>query len=369
MPQVVINAQLRFTNHWIGIYGKGTSLVPVRSTVHNSPPLAPGATTVSAPADPGTLRPLFEQELAYRKQQLGADDPKVARAASDLGLFLSQTGNPSAAEPPLRLALDIDRKNHEPRIAGDERSLAQVLTVLGKREEAFEYFQRASASSDVGVGAESFASLAILDPAHAEQYYRSALETRKNASAADEKETAVLLNDLAMAMEQRKDYPGAEALFRQALAIQQKLFGAESPATAATLSNMGSLLQSAGRLDEAEQSERRAAGIFERTLGPYSAELATSCSNLADVLWAKREWAAAASLYQRAIAIDESVYGLDNQEVAGDLVNYAALLQESGRKSAAVPLLRRALTIYESALGPDSAPARQTRQQLTSTQN
>jgi hypothetical protein len=30
MPQVRASAQLEFTNHWIGIYAKGKSLMPVR---------------------------------------------------------------------------------------------------------------------------------------------------------------------------------------------------------------------------------------------------------------------------------------------------------------------------------------------------
>jgi predicted CXXCH cytochrome family protein len=266
MPQVVINSQLRFTNHWIGIYAKGSDLVPVRSTVRSSPPLPGSTAKQTAPADPITLRPLFEQALADREKQHGSDDPAAARAASDLGLFLSQTGDAVGSVTFLRRALDIDRKNKDPQIAADQQNLAQVLTVQGKRQEALDLFERAATGADPQIAAKSFASLAILDPTHAEQYYQSAFEAQKKVSAGDQKETAVLLNDLAMAIEQRKDYPAAEALFRQALAIQERLIGAENPATASTLSNLGSLLESAGKLLEAEQMERKAVRIFERTL-------------------------------------------------------------------------------------------------------
>jgi tetratricopeptide (TPR) repeat protein len=364
MPQVVINAQLRFTNHWIGIYSKGSDLVPVRSTVQSLPPLPGSGLTLTTPADPISLRPLFEQALADVEKRHGSGHPATARAAADLGLFLDQSGDAARSETLLRRALDIDLKNADPHVAADRQNLARVLTGQGKRQEAFDLFERAATGGDPQIAAQSFASLAILDPAHQEQHYRSALEAQQKLSAGDQKETAVLLNDLAMAIGQRKDYAAAEAVFRQALAIQERLLGAESPATASTLSNLGSLLESAGKLMEAEQMERRAVRIFERTLGPYSAELATSCTNLADVLWAKRDWTSAGNLYKRAIAIDESVYGAENPEVAGDLVNYATLLREWGQMSAAVPVLRRALAIYEAAFGPNSPQARQVRRDL-----
>jgi tetratricopeptide (TPR) repeat protein len=364
MPQVIINAQLRFTNHWIGIYSKGSYLVPVRSTVRSLPPLPRSGVTLTAPADPISLRPLFEQALGDEEKRHGSGDPATARAASDLALFLSQTADAARSEALLRRALDIDLNNGDPHVAADLQNLARVLAVQGKRQEAFNLFERAATGVDPQIAAQSFASLAILDPTHAEHYYRSAFENQKRVSAGDQKETAVLLNDLAMAIEQRKDYPAAEALFRQALAIQERLLGAENPATASTLSNLGSLLESAGKLLEAEQMERRAVRIFERTLGPYSAELATSCTNLADVLWAKRDWTSAANLYKRAIAIDESVYGPENPEVGGDLVNYATLLRESGQETTAVPALRRALAIYEAAFGPNSPQAVQIRHDL-----
>jgi Cytochrome c554 and c-prime len=106
MPQVVISQQLRFTNHWIGIYAKGgPNLVPARSVTKNLPPLPRGSNRISAPADPANLRPLFEQVLADREKGLGPNDRKVARSASDLGLFIANTGDLASAETLLRRAL------------------------------------------------------------------------------------------------------------------------------------------------------------------------------------------------------------------------------------------------------------------------
>jgi tetratricopeptide (TPR) repeat protein len=179
----------------------------------------------------------------------------VARAASDLALFLHNAGETAGPEVLLRRALEIDRKNENPQLAADQ---ARVLSIQGKQPDAAGLFQQAAAGADPQIAARSFASLAILGPEHAEQYYRSALEVQKRVVARDQKESTVLLNDLAMAIERRKDYSAAEALFREALAIQERFLGPESPATASTQSNHGSLLESAGKLPEAEQMERRA---------------------------------------------------------------------------------------------------------------
>jgi hypothetical protein len=120
----------------------------------------------------------------------------------------------------------IGCKRRSLSIRRDFRGPHRVLTVQGKRCEAFDLFQQAAAGADPQIAAQSFASLAILHPGHAEQYYRSALEAQKKVASGYQKETAVILNDLAMAIEQ-------------------------PPATASTLSNLGNLLESAGKVMEA----------------------------------------------------------------------------------------------------------------------
>jgi tetratricopeptide (TPR) repeat protein len=359
MPQVTVSPQLSFTNHWIGIYTKGgSSLVPARSVTPDAPPRKPDNPEFVPPADPSSLRPLFEQALAVKESEFGPNHPNVGRSASDLGHFLYRNGNAAAAEAPLRRAVTIDED------PADEQTLAEILSNLGRNEEAFAFLQRASKGSDATVASKSLASLALLDPAHADEYYRGALDAQARAAGKDPKHTAILLNDLALALEEKHDYAGAEPLFRRALAIQQKEIGADSPAAAGTLSNLGSLLESTGRHAEAERTERSAIRIFEQKLGPWSAELATSCANLADILATKGDLAQSTSLYQRAVAIDESVYGRDNPDVAGDLVNLGTVLKQAGKTAAGDVALRRALAIYEKAVGPDSPQAVQVRKFL-----
>src|SRR5262249_39231230 len=91
MPQGSVTPQLRFTHHWIGLYENNRNRVPVRRGVKGLLPLRLAVATpsrVPSPAEPASLTPLFEQALADREKESGPKDPKVARAASDLGMFL-----------------------------------------------------------------------------------------------------------------------------------------------------------------------------------------------------------------------------------------------------------------------------------------
>ena len=367
MPQAQTNPQLRFTNHWIGVYAKGSNLAPVRRVSQGMLPLRllqPQSLPFAPPADAASLTPVFEKALADREKELGPNHPKVARSAADLGQFLKTIGDPAAAEAPLRRALEIDRANGGPALAADQENLASALEILGKQDEALALFQQAAKGPDASVAARCFATLAVLDESQAESYYRSALQAEEAASGKDHPRVAMLLSNLALVLKQKKDYQSAEPLFRRALAIQQKALGPKHPATASTLNNLGSLLQDTGQLDAAERLERQALAIFEERLGPESKEVATTCTNLADLLWSKGDRASAEKLYRRAISIDESIYGPDDPELAGDLANLGLLLKETNQPSAGEALLRRALAIYEKTLGPQSPQARDIREAL-----
>lgn len=367
MPQVATSRQLAFTNHWIGIYAKGSSLIPRPSAVKDLLPLRLAVAVsgqVSSPADPAALKPLFEKALIEREKQFGPSSPEVARSGSDLGLFVETLKDPAAAVGPFTKALMIDQANSDPELPLDQEHLAVALLATGKRQEAYDLFRSAAQSSNAGVSARCLTELAILDAPNAEPYYRLALQQEEKASGKDNPRVANVLNGLGLTLRQKGDNSAAEPLFRRALAIQEKALGPNHTATASTLNNLGSLLQSTGQFDEAERLERRALLIFEEKLGPESMELAITCTNLADLMWTKHDRSAAAILYRRALSIDESVYGPEDQEVAVDLTNLGLLLKEKGEGVAASTSLHRALAIYEKAFGPGSPQALKLRKTL-----
>ena len=282
--------------------------------------------------DPAALVPLYSRALADREKQLGADHPAVARAASDLGLFLRNQGDRAAAEPLLRRALQIDEKalGTDSRITGEDlENLASVLSST----EATPLVRRAAEHTDPAIAARNLARLAVDAESRqvALSLYRRALSKEEAASGSSHPRVAVRLNDVALLIEPAQ----AEPLLRRALAIQEKSLGPRHPETAATFNNLANVLLATGRAAQAEPLARTALSIFEATLGPDHRRVATSASNLADILRARKEYAAARLLYERALAIDEKAYGPKHPEVAADIENLAGLLDQMGLRDEA----------------------------------
>jgi tetratricopeptide (TPR) repeat protein len=368
MPQVAVSANLKFTNHWIGIYDpRGRNLIPSKRAVKGLQPALANqgeALGMIVPTDPSTLVPVYSAALAERERRSGPDTAQTARAAADLGVFLLGIGNGAEAEAPLRRAVAIDERTADRLIDTDRESLAQTLEALGKREEALDLYRKAAAGSAPRVASRSFAKLAEMDRGHAEAYYRNAVDAEEKASGKDSPRLAILLQEYALTLRAAKNDAAAEPLLRRALAIQQSAVKAEPQVTIGILNTLGNLLEGARKLDEAEKIERTALALSEEKFGPESTQLAMTCTNLADVLWNKKNLREAGLLYRRAIGIDASLYGPDRPETAADIANLGMLMNDAGQSASGEALLRQALAIYEGTLGPDSDQARFVRDRL-----
>ncbi|MFL6448529.1 MAG: tetratricopeptide repeat protein [Bryobacteraceae bacterium] len=368
MPQVVTSPNLRFTNHWIGIYDpRGPKLMPSKRSVKDLQPVSGKAEEAGGfivPADVSTLLPVYAQAVAERERESGLDSEKVARAASNLGLFLLGTNKSAEAEAPLRRALSIDERKIDPAIDSDRENLALVLEAQGKLDESLALFRRAAEGNAPQVAARSFLKLAERDPEHADSYYRNALAEEEKSSGPESPRVAVLLHEYALALRTRHRDAEAEPILRRALAIQQSAPKANPQLTVGVLNTLGNLLEGRGELDEAEKLERVALSLAEAKFGPESPQLATTCTNLADVLWNKKNLQEAATLYRRAVSIDKSLYGPDRPETAADIANLGMLMNEAGQSAASVALLKQALAIYEKALGGNSDEAKFVREHL-----
>jgi tetratricopeptide (TPR) repeat protein len=368
MPQVAMNRNLSFTNHWIGIYEQpGPKLQPSRRVVQILQP-SPVASSMPpgfiVPNHPSTLTPVYEKGLEYREKELGPTAPKVARAASDLGMFRFNNGQPAEAEASLRRAVEIDAKNGDPEVDADRENLATALEAAGKLPEALEAYREASQGKDLKVAARAFASMARLDRGNAELHLRAALEAEEKAVGPTDRRVAAILHEFALALRENGKDPEAEPMLRRALAIQDKLAKPDFRLTVGILNTLGNLIEGTRRFDEAELVERRAMKLAEEKLGPESSELAAACTNLADILWNKKDLPGAARLYRRALTINASLYGPDKPETAADMANLGMVSKEAGQTQAGNGLLRQALAIYEKTLGPDSPQARFVRENL-----
>lgn len=368
MPQVVVNTNLKFTNHWIGIYDpSGRKLIPSKRVVKYLKPAHAKEGSIQGvilPADLSTLIPVYVMALGERERLSGPDNPKVARAASDLGSFLLELNESARAEEPLRLALAIDKHNADPTVDADRETLARALEAQGKRSEAFDLFTQAAKGKSLRVASRSFVKLAEMDRERADVYYQSALAAEEEASGKDSPHVALIALEYALELRARSRDQEAEPLLWRALSIQQTVAQADPQVTVEVLNTLGNLLEDRRELDLAERLERTALTLSEDKFGPESVQLAMTCTNLADVLWNKRNVWEAGELYRHAINIDASLYGPDRPETAADIANLGMLMSNSGQRNVGIALLKQALTIYEKWLGPDSDQARFVRQQI-----
>jgi tetratricopeptide (TPR) repeat protein/Zn finger protein HypA/HybF involved in hydrogenase expression len=350
MPQVATSANLKFTNHWIGIYDpRGRHLIPSKRAAKGLQPApAKEADGIIVPADPATLVPVYAQAVAEQ----------VPHAESNLGLFLLQIGKHADAETHLRRALASDERNI------DHEGLALALQAQGKNQEAFALFKRAADGKDPVVAARAFVKLAELDPERGEVYYRNAVAAEEKASGSNSQRLAVVLKEYAIELRARKRDAEAEPLLRRALAIQQGAAQSDPRVTIEILNALGNLLEGRQQLDEAEKLERTALALSEEKFGPESPQLAITCTYLADVLWNKKMLREAGLLYRRAITIDASIYGPERPETAADIANLGMLMNAAGQSEDGAALLRQALAIYEKTLGSNSEEARLVREHL-----
>jgi len=180
-----------------------------------------------------------------------------------------------------------------------------------------------------------------------EPHLRTAVEV-----AANPREEATALNDLALLLQATNRLSDAEPLYRRALAIDERSYGPNHPEVATNLNNLAALLQATNRMSEAEPLSRRALAIVERSYGPDHSEVAIRLNNLAELLRATNRLSEAEPLYRRALAIDERSYGPNHPDVAKALNNLAEFLRATNRVSLSEPLYRRAVAIDEQSYGP-----------------
>ena len=316
------------------------------------------------PADVSTLLPVYAQAVAERERESGPDSGKVARAASNLGLFLFGINKSAEAEAPLRRALSIDERKPDPAIDGDRENLALVLEAQGKLDESLALFRRAAEGNVPQVAARSFLKLAEKDPEHADAYYRNAVAAEEKSSGPESPRVAVLLHEYALALRTRHRDAEAEPILRRALAIQRGAAKANPQLTVGVLNTLGNLLEGRGELDEAEKLERVALSWLKR-----NSDRKARSSRPPAPIWRtfsgiRKNLREAGTLYRRAVAIDASLYGPDRPETAADIANLGMLMNEAGQSAAGVALLKQALAIYEKTLGGNSNEAKFVREHL-----
>ena len=195
-------------------------------------------------------------EALWERVRDNADVRPNPRFLNSLGLFQLSQGLYTAAELPLRRALEAFERvlgAEHPNTLSSVNNLAFLLETKG----------------DYGA---------------AEPLYRRALEARERVLGAEHPNTLTSVNNLAGLLDSKGDYGAAEPLYRRALEAQERVLGVEHPNTLTSVNNLAELLRSKGDYGAAEPLVRRSLEARERVLGAEHPDTLLSLQSLADLL-------------------------------------------------------------------------------------
>ena len=256
-------------------------------------------------------RPLQEQALATRREQLGPDHPQTLVSQIGLGGLLLQMGELDAAQPLLLDALERQR-----RVLGDDDPMTlNCLNSLG----ILEYLRG--------------------DLAKAEPYLREALAALRRVHGNEHPYTMASISNLGSLLQGLGKLDQAEAMFREAADLQRKVLGPDDPGTLTSLNNLALSLQMQGRAAEAEPYLRDVLAAERRVNGDEHPDTLTSINTLGFALQAQGKLAEAEPLYLEALEKQRRVRGEGDVNTLTTLNNLGSLWVAQGRNAEALALL------------------------------
>jgi len=197
--------------------------------------------------DSSGIRRVFEENLARRRQEFGAADPRTAAAARDLGLFLLKQGDRADGRRAMAEALKLDDASLGPN-APDTLQDAITLAGVSADAQAEPLLRRAIEAADAAIAGPALASLGGLrkaagDHEGAAALYRRAVEKAEIVEGRSSPVVALILMQLATVA------PRAEAVdaLRRAVAVSRQALGPRHPQTIAAQSALDRALKAGAR--------------------------------------------------------------------------------------------------------------------------
>ena len=160
----------------------------------------------------------------------------------------------------------------------------------------------------------------------AEAAFRAELAEAEQQHGTGHGETALLLNNLAIAIFASGRAAEAEPVVRRAISIWEQQDNGRSQ-LASALNNLGAFQAAQGNHASAETHYLRALSLVD----PESAEAAPALTNLATIYAGRRDFVKAEELQRRAVAIRERKLSPDDPRVGTGYGALATVLQSAGR--------------------------------------
>jgi len=310
-------------------------------------------------------RPLVEEALAIRREELGPEHADYAEALNDLAALFYHQADYQKAEELYERALKIQTAALGPGhhlVAQTQNNLAALLLDLGRLDRAQELFFEALMTREKTLGKEHEDVANTLNNLCTLFMYRGnfqsarplaerAIKIHKKALKPGDPDLAYSLNNLAMVLQGLGDYSSARPLLQRALDLREKALGPEHPLVALSLNNLAMWHWRMGEYDRARPLYERSAEITRVSLGDSHPDYGTALNNLATLLDDMGDYARARTLLEQSLKIMEAKLGPDHLNVAAALNNLALLLQTMGDYGRAEKLLVRSLETKEKVVG------------------
>jgi non-specific serine/threonine protein kinase/serine/threonine-protein kinase len=268
-------------------------------------------------------RPLLEEALVLREEQLGLTHSEVADSCVSLGWLEYWAANYEEARSLFERAATV----YEEALGPDHWGVASSLGFaggaslrLGEYDVARSVFERSmEILRESGMENDAIA-------VHTAWPY------------------AVMLMDLA-------DYGTAQQLLERSLELYESRYGPDHPTVGGLLAALGRCHMETIRHQQARSLLERSLEIQERALGPDHPNLMMPLTLLAELDRQQRDLDQASGRITRALAIGERALGPDHPDLIWTLGPYALILANRGDLEGARTTLDRTLRIAERAHG------------------
>jgi tetratricopeptide (TPR) repeat protein len=182
---------------------------------------------------------------------------------------------------------------------------------------------------------------------------RRTYESNRRLQGADDPNTMISLNNLALAHEGAGHLQQAIELHEQNLEDRLRILGPDHPNTLTSRNNLGYAYRVAGDLDRALPLLEQNLEDRLRILGPDHANTMISRNNLALAYRSAGDHARAIALHEHNLAERVRVLGPDDPETLGSRSNLADACHAARDLDRAVPLQEQLVADSERVLGPD----------------
>ncbi|UCF04190.1 MAG: serine/threonine protein kinase [bacterium] len=260
-------------------------------------------------------RPLLDEALEIRRDDLGDDNLEVACSQEELATLLSDVGDFEVARPLFENALTIREKF----LGNDHPLVGKTASNLGNLHRQMRNFTEAV------------------------PLYERALAIREKALGPDHPDVSNSVNGLAIVLEAMGKHEEALPLYKRALAIREKAFGSNHPRVATSLNNLATLYWLMGDYKTARPLNARALAIQEKVLGPDHPDVAHTLNICANLHQAAGEYAKTREIHERALAIREKHLRRDHPRITESYYNLACISAIQGDRAAALDYLRAAM--------------------------